>query len=301
VESTTKLLLEEFKELTRMVREDIRQYFSEHIAGFVRDTATSRIDDHFTESVLPPPFVPISAVEVADNDERRLFSDDAEEVAGATADSDVAPDERDLTTNSFPVHGFPTSNDVARVLDVIPITARSVERGSGRWISPPRPPSPVPRDLPLLQVADVDKQLSLTSFDSDAGRTVVLATHWPATPVLTRVGDSDLLDIPIDDAEAVAHATTASDVAPDERSLTTNSSPTRIATSNAARSATSLLVDDAHFGSILAIIGNAQHGADAKFIIAEHARRGIQLQRQRGPARPSRRRPRHLVLQISYW
>jgi hypothetical protein len=64
MESTTKLLLEELKELTRMVREDIRQCFFEHVAGFTWDTTatTSPIDERFTESVCSLTFVPAPEV-----------------------------------------------------------------------------------------------------------------------------------------------------------------------------------------------------------------------------------------------
>jgi hypothetical protein len=90
---------------------------SEHVTQFARDTTTST--SWIDESVLPPPFVPTPEVEVADD--RRLFTDDAEAVARATAVSDVTPDERGLT-NISPVRRIPTSNAVARVLNVVPTT-----------------------------------------------------------------------------------------------------------------------------------------------------------------------------------
>jgi hypothetical protein len=53
MESNIKLL---FEKLTRMVCDDIRKCFSEHVAQFAWDTATST--SCIDESVLPPPFVP---------------------------------------------------------------------------------------------------------------------------------------------------------------------------------------------------------------------------------------------------
>jgi hypothetical protein len=61
---------------------------------------------------------------------------------------------------------------------------------------PSQQPSPPFVPAPEVKVVD-DELFSLTSSDADAGRTVVLATHCPATPLLTHIGDNDLRDIPI--------------------------------------------------------------------------------------------------------
>jgi hypothetical protein len=93
---------------------------SEHVTQFTRDTTTST--SWIDESVLPPPFVPTPEVKVADDDNRRLFTDNTEAVAHATAVGDVTPDKRGLTNISSPVRRIPTSNVVARVLNVVPTT-----------------------------------------------------------------------------------------------------------------------------------------------------------------------------------
>jgi hypothetical protein len=72
--------------------------FSEHVPQFAWDTTTSM--SCIDESVPPPPFVPTPEVKVVDDDEHRLFTDGTEAVACATTVSDVAPNERGLTTNS---------------------------------------------------------------------------------------------------------------------------------------------------------------------------------------------------------
>jgi hypothetical protein len=74
--------------------------FSEHVPQFAWDTTTST--SCIDESVPPPPFVPTPEVKVVDDDEHRLFTDGTEAVACATTVSDVAPNERGLTTDSSP-------------------------------------------------------------------------------------------------------------------------------------------------------------------------------------------------------
>jgi hypothetical protein len=84
--------------------------FSEHVPQFAWDTTTSM--SCIDESVPPPPFVPTPEVKVVDDDEHRLFTDGTEAVACATTVSDVAPNERGLTTNSSPARGIPAGNTV---------------------------------------------------------------------------------------------------------------------------------------------------------------------------------------------
>jgi hypothetical protein len=100
MELNTNMLLEE---LTQMAHEDIKKCFSEQVVGFAWDmaTTTSCID----ESVFPPPFVPAQEVEVTNVYECRLFTDDTEAVACATASSDHAPNQCGLTTTCSSASG----------------------------------------------------------------------------------------------------------------------------------------------------------------------------------------------------